>query len=82
MQKSLGEVIRTAREKRHLDREALAKKLKITPAYLSHLENNAPVYFSERIVLAMNKILDLSERTLRHYARLQNQRAYLYKKDR
>lgn len=56
---SIGNTIRMAREKKGLTREQIAKKLKITPGYFGHIERDAPVPISERLVLALKKFLGL-----------------------
>lgn len=55
--KTVGNIIRSTREKSEMTREQLAKKLKITPVYLGHIERDDPVRISPRIVIALKKNL-------------------------
>lgn len=42
MNKNFGTVLRLSREKNNLTREQLAKKVKVSAIYISHLENENP----------------------------------------
>ncbi len=61
---SIGATIRKARETKKLTREQLAKKLKITEGYLGHIERDAPVRLSERVVKGISKSLSLKLPTI------------------
>lgn len=56
MKKSIGQIIRDARESQDMTREQLAKKLKITPGYLGHIERDDAVHVSDRIYAAVKKM--------------------------
>lgn len=64
MAKTLGQIVRTARENSDLTREQLAKKLKITPEYLGHIERDACVSVSDRVLGGLRKVLKSSVRPI------------------
>lgn len=77
--KSLGELVRAKREALGLSREQLAKKVKVTPVYIGHIERDAPVHFSERLETEIGKVLKLK---LSPYSEDQNARAREYYRNR
>lgn len=78
--KTVGTILRKARESKNVTREALAKKIKISAAYLALLENDSPVSFSARVYLEIKKALGrrslygISESMIKRH----NKRAYDY----
>lgn len=54
--KTLGTIVRESREKRHITRQKAAKRLQITEGYLGHIERDAPVRVSPRVVIALKKM--------------------------
>lgn len=52
---TVGSLIVSLREAEGTSREALAKKLKITPAYMGHIERDEPVRISPRIVESLKR---------------------------
>lgn len=67
MAKSLGQVVRDAREAKFSElkytgpmRKALAKKLRISPEYLGHIERDSHVRVSPRVIDALRKVLGKS----------------------
>lgn len=50
MRKKIGTLIRDAREKQNLTRERAARRIGISPGYLGHLERDAPVRLSDKLV--------------------------------
>jgi len=60
MDTSIGKKVRTARESKHLTRDQLAAKLELSAGYLGHIERDAPVHISDRIVHAIKKVLGIS----------------------
>lgn len=75
MTKTVGQVIRKGREKKGFTRPELAKKLKISIAYLGHLECDHPVTFSERLQLGSARTLGVPLRTLSRLAEPHNRKA-------
>lgn len=62
MTKSIGDTIIKKREAKGLSREELAKKIKITPGYLGHVERNDLVQISPRLVAELKAAFDGSLR--------------------
>lgn len=56
---TMGSLIRSFREERHLSREQLAKRLSISKGYLGHLENDVPIVMSQRLYEIFNNRLGL-----------------------
>lgn len=57
MSKSLGATVRMARESKKLTREQLAKKANISAGYIGHIERDAHVRLSPKLLDALKKIL-------------------------
>ncbi len=57
MTKSVGSIVRNAREKKSLTRDRAARLLKLSAGYLGQIERDAPIPISERIVEAIAKKL-------------------------
>ena len=80
MSKSMGSLIRKARQRKGLSREQLAVKLRITGGYVGHLERDDDVRMSERVADQLRKAIGLrlpDEMVHRHNVRaLRNTRAY------
>ncbi|KYZ75396.1 hypothetical protein AXX12_14710 [Anaerosporomusa subterranea] len=55
---TLGEKVRFVREKAGLTTEELARRLKVSQSYISHVENNRRLLGRDRIV-ALSKTLDI-----------------------
>lgn len=55
MSKSIGLIVARARENKGLTREQLAAKLKITPGYLAHVENDHLVRISDALLEGLAK---------------------------
>lgn len=80
MKKELGLMIRKYREKRELEREELARRLKITVAYVGHLENEAQAArFSEGLMTRVVKVLRLPKRKVLALASAHNRRVKKYR---
>lgn len=79
MKLTVGQVIRSVREKKNISRVSLAKRLKIHPQYLGHLECGTHVHLSDRIIENLIVILGPSARRLRRLQGLQNKRAKAYR---
>ena len=57
---SIGKLIRTAREAKELTREQLAKRLALSATYVGHIERDDMVPVSERVAVAVKKVLGVS----------------------
>lgn len=81
MRNELGAMIRKHREKRQLEKEDLARKLKISAHYVRHLETECPAaVFSDNLMKRVVKTLSLPPRKALALARAHNRRVARYRK--
>lgn len=79
MKKTIGIFVRNAREARLMTRETLARKLKVSTVYVSHIENENPAAnVSDRLVKGLQKCLDLPAKTVEEFAKRHNARVSRY----
>lgn len=77
---TIGTVVRDARNAKNMSREALAKKLDITPQYLALIECDARVCVSERVLTILKKTLGKKIDTIKQgQVKRNNRDAYLYR---
>jgi transcriptional regulator with XRE-family HTH domain len=57
MNATIGSILRAKRAKLKLTREQVAKRIKITPGYLGHLENDSHVRFSDELYKRLQKAI-------------------------
>lgn len=57
---TIGNLIKEAREKKKMDREELAKKIKISTSYLGHIERDDLVRVSMELAKALQKALKVN----------------------
>ncbi len=79
MKKTIGIFVRNAREARLMTREALAKKLKVSTVYVSHIENENPAAnVSDRLIEGLHKYLGVPTKTVSEFAKRHNARVTRY----
>lgn len=55
----IGDIIRAKREQMNITRDQLARRIKITPEYLGHIERGAPAYISPRLQWEFKRVIGL-----------------------
>lgn len=80
--KTLGTALRNQREKKTLSREQVARKLKITPGYLGHLETDNYVHVSERLKIAFHKMFGIPKKQIDELAEKANKRVARKRRER
>lgn len=81
MRKEFGLMVRKHMEKRRIDEEALAKRLKISIGYVKHLEyEGIAASFSDGLMTRVIKVLGLPPRKAQELAAAHNRRVTRYRK--
>lgn len=73
-----GQIIKARRELLKLTREQLAKKVGVSGSYISFIERDRPVHFSDMLLIKISNALHLKAASLKPGQTRQNNKARKY----
>ena len=80
--RTIGTIVKSARILRTLSLHDLAKRVKVTPGYISHIERDDPVHLSERLAKCLEKELKITARRITNLMWQHNVHALRYDRTR